>query len=303
MSDSRRQKFHLSQALWAGPTELNLKTLEDFEPPDEGEFSKQVIFTIEDLLALKTDRICFTVDGDAFEANLESMRMHKRSMSTYSISESVCNESDPLASYLDGELLDDQDQSSMNRHKSFMTSSESRGPQLSFAASNPSQQHRLDIAFLFALPVTILRNLPGQQREFLELDRINWQAELKQIKQLISEKGPRVSIFSMVATAQNLVDTLNKAPRILHISCHGVETKNHKNSDSRIKQARNQAFSQPAVSEMEGLKDFSLLLETPDGDAHLLSALELKRELGKFTEKLDLIILQACLSEPLGKVF
>ena len=53
---------------------------------------------------------------------------------------------------------------------------------------------------------------------------------------------------------------------------------------------------------MEGLKDFSLLLETPDGDSHLLSALELKIKLGKFTEKLDLIILQACLSEPLGKV-
>ena len=89
MSAVKRSQFHLSSALLAGPTELNLQTIEDFEPPDEDEFKRQMISTIEDLLALKTDSIYFTVDGNAYEANLDSMRMFRRSTSTYLISESV----------------------------------------------------------------------------------------------------------------------------------------------------------------------------------------------------------------------
>ena len=80
---------------------------------------------------------------------------------------------------------------------------------------------------MFALPVTILKNLPGQQRECWDIEEINWQAELKQIKDLLYKHGPKLSIMAKRATAQNLVDTLSQMPSILHISCHGIQTKSN----------------------------------------------------------------------------
>lgn len=52
-----------------------------------------------------------------------------------------------------------------------------------------------------------------------------------------------------------------------------------------------------------GLDAVSLLLETASGDAQLLSAREIKQKLSNSVLMLDLVILQACHSEVVGRVF
>ena len=64
---------------------------------------------------------------------------------------------------------------------------------------------KIDIAFLFALPISIQIERPGQQHGFQRVDEINWQHELSNIKKLLKEFNLNVNILSKPATKANLV--------------------------------------------------------------------------------------------------
>ena len=55
------------------------------------------------------------------------------------------------------------------------------------------------------------------------LDKLYFQDEEKNIIQAIGDSEREINFKSMVATKENLSEVLDKGPKILHISCHGIE--------------------------------------------------------------------------------
>ena len=111
---------------------------------------------------------------------------------------------------------------------------------------------------------------------------------------MLDQSSPRQSIKAKAATAQTLVDSLNEQPSILHITCHGFL------HDSKNKKKGKMSQASDPDAELELV---ALLLETDEGEGQLLSAKELKQKLSSSHAMLDLIILQACHSEKIGRVF
>ena len=84
-------------------------------------------------------------------------------------------------------------------------------------SSSDSQIHLL---FLHASPIfaEVDRLKTKKKSEALDFCR-----EAKTIKIALTEAYRKINFMSKVATKQNFNETLNMAPKILHISCHGGE--------------------------------------------------------------------------------
>ena len=69
----------------------------------------------------------------------------------------------------------------------------------------------------------------GPKGGYSVLDQINFSKELLSIKQAIKESEQSISFSSMVATVPNFTKMLNKKPKVLHVSCHGISNRNQIN--------------------------------------------------------------------------
>ena len=87
---------------------------------------------------------------------------------------------------------------------------------------------------------------------------------------------------------------LKKNLRILHISCHGFFDKENKMVKNRFYYFSDKEFM---------LKKSFLLFETEKGEGRFISAEEIKKLLKNKKHMIDLVILQACHSEIIGRVF
>ena len=116
---------------------------------------------------------------------------------------------------------------------------------------------------------------------------IQFNDEAKNIKQAIRESGKEIAFKSMVATQSNFVEMLNKEPRILHISCHGIENKERTMCNyTEVRQEGN-----------------FLLLESETGEGELVSARRLHKLIKSTLPHLDLVFVAACDSEFVGRIF
>ena len=112
--------------------------------------------------------------------------------------------------------------------------------------------------------------------------------EAKNIKNAIRDSKKKIVFKSMVATQSNLCEMLNKEPRILHISCHGIE---------------NNILSMGAnYMELKEEGNF-LLLEGPTGEGELVSSRKLHKLITSILPNLDLVFVAACDSEFVGRIF
>ena len=92
----------------------------------------------------------------------------------------------------------------------------------------------------------------------------------------------------MVATQSNLCEMLNKVPRILHISCHGI--------------ANNILSMGTNYMELKEEGNF-LLLESSTGEGELVSSCKLHKLITSTLPNLDLVFVAACDSEFVGRIF
>ena len=95
-----------------------------------------------------------------------------------------------------------------------------------------------------------------------------------------------------VATQENFIEMLTKSPRILHISCHGVD--NICNSRQFFLQNQN-----PDHFEEENF----LLFERMTGEGELVSARQLRTLVREALPDLDVVFVAACKSEFVGQIF
>ena len=92
----------------------------------------------------------------------------------------------------------------------------------------------------------------------------------------------------MVATKKSFSEMLAKQPRILHISCHGVE-------NSR----ENMGTSSQSMRQQGNF----LLLENSAGEGELISQMNIEKLVKSHLPDLDLVFVAACQSEFVGKIF
>ena len=85
-------------------------------------------------------------------------------------------------------------------------------------------KNTLDIGYLFASPL-IYENKEAKGA-LREISAIRFQDEIEKIKQAIQESSQAITFKSNVATPSSFVEIINKQPRILHISCHGLHDEN-----------------------------------------------------------------------------
>ena len=81
---------------------------------------------------------------------------------------------------------------------------------------------------------------------------------------------------SQLATQASFINMMNKEPRILHISCHGL-TRERTNHMTGAKEA-----------------DSFLLFETPEGEGELVSSSKLNKLISKHIVSLDVVYVAAC---------
>ena len=123
---------------------------------------------------------------------------------------------------------------------------------------------------------------------------------MKQIKDEVIAKQLAMKIEAQVATSQTLIDMLKKKSRVLHISCHGVsDTENYMRTLENHRPVP-MGISRETDPELE--KNY-LLFEALTGEGELISAAQIKKFLIKGVPMLDLIVIQACQSEIVGRVF
>lgn len=120
---------------------------------------------------------------------------------------------------------------------------------------------------------------------------LNFKAEADEIKKAIKKSGLQIVYQSKVATKINFEQTIRKNPKVIHISCHGI----------RLEIAKPQ---QMAIStEDVHLEGHYLLFENFQGAGELVSAIQLKQLLGSSQHDIDLIVVAACDSETIGRIF
>ena len=85
-----------------------------------------------------------------------------------------------------------------------------------------------------------------------------------------------MNFFSKVATKDSFEETIRRAPRVLHISCHGIRLKD---------------------------RSSALLFENQYGAGDLVTEEQLTNLLKSSQKKIELIFLAACDSERIGKIF
>ena len=117
----------------------------------------------------------------------------------------------------------------------------------------------------------------------------NFLDEMKAIKSVMKESGQKLVFKSAVATRDKFKEMINKEPKVLHISCHGLKIP--------IKRI---AFSfNPDAVEQENC----LLFEKENGEGELVNSQQLNRIISQAMPTLDVVFLAACDSEFVGKIF
>ena len=81
---------------------------------------------------------------------------------------------------------------------------------------------------------------------------------------------------------------MNKGPRVLHITCHGIST---------------DAFKMIENYEEMVARGNCLLFETTTGQGELVSQIELQKLIFRTWPDLDVVFVAACNSEFVGKIF
>ena len=112
--------------------------------------------------------------------------------------------------------------------------------------------------------------------------------EAKAIKESIKYTGKAAKFLGMVATEENFDQMLRKDPKVLHISCHGIQ-----NTKKTI------SFSLQA----EQNEDTFLLFEGKEGDGRVLSAAKIQTLIKQIVPNLNLVFVAACHSLVVGKIF
>ena len=157
------------------------------------------------------------------------------------------------------------------------------------AENHQKSVRELDIGFLFASPLIYRDTSTGSRRSgFSVPPPLHFAEEVRNIKHAIKNSKKRIVFKSMVATQANLCEMLNKEPRILHISCHGIE-------NSNISMGFN-------YMEYKDEGNF-LLLENSTGEGELVSARKLQKLITSTLPNLDLVFVAACDSEFVGRIF
>ena len=114
--------------------------------------------------------------------------------------------------------------------------------------------------------------------------------EAKAIKDSIRQTNNACAFKSMVLTQSNFIEMLKKGnqPKMLHISCHGIEC----------------SFETLGYSYHERKQEGNFLLfENQFGEGELVSQKTLNRLVSKEIPNLDLVFVAACKSDFMGKIF
>ena len=117
---------------------------------------------------------------------------------------------------------------------------------------------------------------------------MNFVNEIKAIKKVMKQSGQELVFKSNVATKDNFIDMMNKGPRVLHITCHGIST---------------DAFKMIENYEEMVARGNCLLFETTTGQGELVSQIELQKLIFRTWPDLDVVFVAACNSEFVGKIF
>ena len=149
------------------------------------------------------------------------------------------------------------------------------------------KKNSLDIGYLFASPLIYeAKEVKGTLRE---VSAIRFQDEIEIIKQAVHESHQAITFKSKVATHSNFVEIINKQPRILHISCHGLHDDQRMNASPNLHPTED---------------DYNYLLFENDLAVGVrISANELLKLVRQTLTSLDLVFVAACDSEIVGKIF
>ena len=138
----------------------------------------------------------------------------------------------------------------------------------------PTNKQKLDLAIMNAEPLVEIKN----SKSVLSLpDSVDYEEECREIYATLMDKGVKIHLMFEIATRANLVSVLSRNPTILHIMCHGEYDKER--------------------------KQFYLCFEKATGEIDKLYAEDLKEILSKFESSVKLVFVNACHSEPVGRVF
>ena len=121
------------------------------------------------------------------------------------------------------------------------------------------------------------------------LGQLDFKKEMKVIKNKMKESGYKLAFKGCVATTDNFIEMLGTSPKVLHISCHGL----------KIETTQFTAYVDSEKKEKENC----LLFETPTGESHLITSQRLNSMIKCNIPDLDVVILAACDSEFIGKIF
>ena len=80
----------------------------------------------------------------------------------------------------------------------------------------------LHLGFLFSSPL-ILKSKSGNREIFQQIPLLSFGAESNLIKEAALQSGKNIKFLRSVATLSNFIEMLNRQPRALHISCHGIK--------------------------------------------------------------------------------
>ena len=109
------------------------------------------------------------------------------------------------------------------------------------------------------------------------------------IKDTLKQTNKAIKFQSKVATKSNFEQMISQKPVILHISCHGIKNERRTNIGLDYEEVKENG-------------NF-LLFESYEGKGELISAKQIRKLLEKSQQKLNIVIIAACDSEYIGKVF
>ena len=124
---------------------------------------------------------------------------------------------------------------------------------------------------------------------FQQIPLLSFGAESNLIKKAAVESQKNIQFLRSVATLSNFIEMLNRQPKALHISCHGI-----RNSQD--------VLGAQSFSDYKDDGDF-LLFETKLTDGELVSSKQLNKLIRQYGVKLELVFVAACKSEFVGRIF
>ena len=140
-----------------------------------------------------------------------------------------------------------------------------------------NQDSTLDIALLYSNPLIKSDN---HEKEFALSDPIDYENEIKIVKETLENSGKNVSIQFEIANLNSIRKILLKKPKILHISCHGE------------------------YEEVNGEERFFLHFEDNDGKLEKFDTQRIRKIFkSDYESQISLVFVSACFSEPVAEVF